>query len=80
MNVPTLSTKALDVLMPIEDASAIDTGYLVGFLRQLSVALDGAGELEEWAWQSIHRYPSAPTKDEVAELFPTFTLPMPEWV
>ena len=79
--VPALSTTALDVLMPVTDGAEIDTGYLAGFMRRLSTALDNAqaGALDQWAWNAIHNFPSVPTKEEVAQQFPPFTMPMPEW-
>ena len=83
INVTPMSDKTVDILMPKpQEEQEIDTGYLAGFIRRLSDALDNAsaGELEEWAWKSIHKFPSVPSEDDVAELFPPFTMPMPEWV
>ena len=80
--VPTLSNAALDVLLPLPKLDdEIDTGYLTGFLRRLTTALDNAqaGALDQWAWNAIHNYPSVPSEAEVAEQFPPFTMPMPEW-
>ena len=81
INVAPMSDSAYDILIPPRQEPEIDTGYLAGFIRRLATALDGAaaGALDDWAWNAIHNYPSTPTKEEVAEQFPTFTLPMPEW-
>ena len=79
--VPRLSLRAIEALMPITDGAEIDTGYLAGFMRRLATALDSAtvGQLDQWAWNAIHNFPSVPTKEEVAQQFPPFTMPMPEW-
>lgn len=82
---PSLSDKAADIILggvlkTGAEIDAVDTGYLEGFLRRLSHALDdAAGQLQEWAWKSIHTFPAIPTEAEVAQQFPPFTLPMPKW-
>ena len=79
--VSPLSNRALDILMPVTTVEAIGIGYLSGFIRRLDKAIDNAtdGELRDWAWNAMQSFPSVPTEAEVAQQFPPFYLPMPEW-
>ena len=81
INVAPMSDTTADILMPRPDQVNIDAGYLAGFIRRLATAIDTAtaGALDDWAWNAIHNFPSVPSEDEVAQQFPPFTMPMPEW-
>lgn len=78
--VSPMSDRTADILMPIP-VESIGIGYLSGFIRRLDKAIDNAtdGELRDWAWNAMQTFPSVPTEAEVAQQFPPFYLPMPEW-
>ena len=80
--IHTMSSTTVDILMPVADVAEIDTGYLSGFIRRLTKVIGSMPDdtnLADWAWKSMKDFPSVPTKEEVAQLFPPFHLPLPEW-
>ena len=79
--IHTMSEATADILMPRADGE-IYTATLGAMIRHISETVDDAGDgdsLREWAWRSLKTFPSIPTKEEVAQQFPPFHLPMPEW-